>query len=117
MKKALTLAASLALASLSASAQVTSINLNNPSNSPALAVGSIFKYPNAAPGIDAFVKVMGISQTSPVSPPQYDVVGIADIDNPASVNGGFDQAFSPQFLLPKSRQPVFGRKALAAMDT
>lgn len=96
MKQAITLLALAGAAAMTSSAQTTSINLSSPSTPlPALAVGSIFKYPNAASGVDAFVKVTSIYRDNTSTATNLDYVGIAYIDNLASVNGGFDQAFQP----------------------
>jgi len=94
------LAAALTL-STAAGAQVTSLNLHNPTNPaggttlPALAVGSTFKYAGAATGVDAYIKVTGKVARNAAGGTQVDYAGIGKIDNVAAVNGGYNEAFQP----------------------
>lgn len=99
MKKFLTLLSLAGAATLPASSQVvTSLNLHNTANNnigASLTPGTTFNYPNAAPGVDAYVTVRGVHKFNTAGGAQVDNVGVAFVDNPASVNGGFDAAFQP----------------------
>ncbi len=105
MKQALTLVALLgAAAATPASAQtITNLVLHNTAYnglSGSVTPGTIYNFPNAATGVDAFIKVVGVNKyntqggTSPV-----DYVALATIDNPYAYGGntvgGFDAAFQP----------------------
>ena len=97
MKRKLPLLAALLCAAATGSAQTfTTINLNTPTApAPAFAVGAVYAYPDAAPGVDAYVKVMRKTNVNTSGNPLLDSVTVAFIDNSAEMNGGYTESFQP----------------------
>ena len=104
MKQAVTLLALLGATAVPATAQtITNIVLHNTAYnglSGSVTPGTTYSFPNAAPGIDAFIKVIGVNAFNTLggsNPVNY--VALATIDNPSYLNGnaigGFDAAFQP----------------------
>lgn len=101
MKRILTLFA-LAASLMPASAQtITNIVLHNTTyngQSGSVTPGTIYSFPNAATGVDAFIKVIGVNKFN-TQGGSVNTVALATIDNPYSYGGntigGFDAAFQP----------------------